>query len=254
MDRELELAARLGMASRSGIQARGVAPTAEAVSRLATLAGPLPEAPTAATDVVALLDRVGSPATVASTGGRYFGFVIGGSLPAAQAAGWLAGAWDQNGSYPVMSPVANALEEIATGWVRDLLGLPPEAAAGLVTGATMANFSALAAARQHLLARQGWDVGADGLFGAPPLRVVAGDEVHVSVLKALRLLGLGSGRVERVATDDQGRMRADLLPALDDRTIVCTQVGNVNTGASDPCQLLCERAADRGAWVHVDGA
>ena len=204
--------------------------------------------------MLAELDDVGSPATVASAAGRYFGFVTGGALPAALAANWLAGAWDQNAGAAVMSPVAAALEDVALRWLTDVLALPSGCAGGFVTGATMANFTALAAARHALLRRAGWDVEAEGLFGAPPIAVVVGDEVHVSVLKALSLLGLGRDRVTRVPTDDEGRMRSDLLPALDDRTVLCVQAGNVNTGSFDPVGELCKAAHGARAWVHVDGA
>ena len=191
---------------------------------------------------------------MATTGGRYFGFVIGGTLPAALAANWLAGAWDQNAALYVMSPVAAKVEEIVLAWLIDLIGLPSTCGAGFVTGTTMANFSALAAARTALLKRVGWNVEEDGLFGAPPIQVVVGAEVHVSVLKALSMLGLGRSRVITVAADGQGRMRPDKLPTLDNRTVVCIQAGNVNTGAFDPALEICSRARDAGAWVHVDGA
>ena len=172
---------------------------------------------------------LGRQATVASAGGRYFGFVVGGSLPAALAANWLAGAWDQNAAMQVMSPVAAKLEEIVLEWTVDLLGLPPGAGAGFVTGTTMANFTALAAARTALLQRAGWNVEEDGLFAAPPIQVVVGEEVHVSLLKAISMLGLGRSRVTRVLADAQGRMRPEELPRLNDRTLVCVQAGNVNT-------------------------
>jgi glutamate/tyrosine decarboxylase-like PLP-dependent enzyme len=186
--------------------------------------------------------------------GRYFGFVNGGSLPAAVAADWLAAAWDQNAGLIACSPAAAALEEITIRWIRDLLRLPAGTGGGLVTGASVANFCGLAAARHALLSRQGWNVERDGLFGAPPITVVVGDEVHVSLLKALSLLGLGSERVIRVACDRQGRMQAQKLPALSSSTIVCIQAGNVNTGAIDPARAICEAARAKDAWVHVDGA
>jgi glutamate/tyrosine decarboxylase-like PLP-dependent enzyme len=233
---------------------RRVAPLPAEVSRLEALGGPLPEDPSDPAETFALLDDIGSPATAATTGGRYFGFVIGGTLPAALAANWLAGAWDQNAAMRVMSPVSAKLEEIVTAWMLDLLGLPSAAGAGFVTGTTMANFSALAAARTALLKRAGWNVEEDGLFGGPPIRVVVGDEVHVSVLKALTMLGLGRSRLTRVPADGQGRMRSDALPGLDDRTLICIQAGNVNTGAFDPAEEICARARESGAWVHVDGA
>ena len=231
-----------------------VNPQPAAIQRLDRLGGKLPDGPSDPAAVLAMLDELGSPATVATTGGRYFGFVIGGSVPAALAANWLAAAWDQNAAFRVMSPVAAILEEIVIAWMTDLLGLPPSCGAGFVTGTTMANFSALAAARTALLKRHGWDVEENGLFGAPPITVLVGEEVHVSALKALALLGLGRSRVVSVSADSQGRMRADALPALDDRTIVCIQAGNVNSGAFDPAAEICERAHAAGAWVHVDGA
>jgi glutamate/tyrosine decarboxylase-like PLP-dependent enzyme len=238
----------------AGIGDRRVAPLSAEVARLQALGGPLPEGPSDPAETLALLDDVGSPATVATAGGRYFGFVIGGTLPAALAANWLAGAWDQNAAMQVMSPVCATIEEIVLEWMLDLVGLPSGSGAGFVTGTTMANFSALAAARTALLKRAGWNVEEDGLFGAPPINVVVGDEVHVSVLKALTMLGLGCSRLTRVPVDGQGRMRPDALPALDDRTLICAQAGNVNTGAFDPAEEICARAREAGAWVHVDGA
>jgi len=233
---------------------RRVAPRAEDVTRLEKLGGPVPQNPSDPSQVLALLDEIGSPATVTTTGGRYYGFVNGGSLPAALAANWLAGAWDQNAAMYVMSPVSARLEEIVIGWMTDLLGLPAGSSGGFVTGTTAANFSGLAAARTALLTRAGWNVEEDGLFGAPPMRVLVGDEVHVSLLKALQMLGLGRSRVTRVPVDGQGRMKPDSLPTLDDRTLVCIQAGNVNTGAFDPAKEICARARESGAWIHVDGA
>jgi len=236
------------------VGSRRVAPRPEAVSGLEPLGGALPQSASNPADVLAALDRIGSDATVATTGGRYFGFVIGGTLPAALAANWLAGAWDQNAGLSVSSPVAAKLEEIVMAWILELFGLPPDCGAGFVTGTTMANLACLGAARTTLLKRAGWNVEEDGLFGAPPIQVVVGEEVHVSLLKALSLLGLGRSRVVSVPTDGQGRMRSDALPRFDERTLVCTQAGNVNTGAFDPFQEVCARAKDAGAWVHVDGA
>ena len=232
---------------------RRVSPGDGAIDRLRELCGPLTASSTPA-EIVALLDRVAAPATVTSTGGRYFGFVNGGALPASVAASWLVSTWDQNVALRVQSPASAAIEDAALEWTRDLLGLPDGCGGAVVTGATMANLTGLAAARHALLERAGWDVERQGLFGAPPLTVVVGDEVHVSLLKALALLGLGRERVHRVAVDSQGRMRADALPRLDDRTIVCLQAGNVNSGAFDPAREACARARASGAWVHVDGA
>jgi glutamate/tyrosine decarboxylase-like PLP-dependent enzyme len=218
------------------------------------LRGPLPPGPTSPEAVLHLLNEFGSPATVANGGGRYFGFVNGGCVPAAMAAAWLVSAWDQNAAMQVQSPTAAALEETALEWVRQLLGLPEGCGGAVVTGATMANFSALAAARHALLARAGWDAESDGLFGAPPITVVVGDEVHSSLIKALGLIGLGRNRLVRVPVDGQGRMRADALPHLDAQTILCLQAGNVNTGAFDPAAAICPAARQAGAWIHVDGA
>jgi len=238
----------------AGVNDRPVAPSNKAVENLQKLEEPLPDGPVDPAQILSLLDEIGSPATVATTEGRYFGFVIGGTLPAALAANWLAGAWDQNACMQVMSPIAAKLEEVVQGWVLDLLGLPAGSAAGFVTGTTMANFSGLGAARSAVLQRAGWNLEEDGLIGAPHIRVVVGQEVHVSVMRALTMLGLGRSRVITVPADGQGRMRADSLPPLDDRTILCAQAGNVNTGAFDPVREICARAQEAGAWVHVDGA
>ncbi len=247
-------AAERGVRYLRGLGDRRVSPTAAAISRLRDLGGPLPNGPTDPEAVLALLDDLGSPATVASAGGRYFGFVVGGALPVTVAANWLAGAWDQNAGLTVSSPIASALEEIALGWLVDVLALPQGTAGAFVTGATMANLTALAAARHAVLARAGWDVEAQGLFGAPPITVVVGDHVHVSLLKALTLLGLGRDRVVRVPVDGEGRMRADALPAFAAPAILCLQAGNVNSGAFDPAREICPIARRAGAWIHVDGA
>jgi glutamate/tyrosine decarboxylase-like PLP-dependent enzyme len=224
------------------------------VAALAQLHEPLPERPCRPADVVRTLDQFGSPATVATAGSRYFGFVIGGTVPAALGASWLASAWDQNSAFRVMSPVVAEIEEVVLGWVCDILRVPGDCEGGIVTSATAANFSALAAARQALLARSGWNVADDGMFGAPPIEVVVGDEVHASVLKALNLAGLGQKRITSVPTDAQGRMRADKLPKLARNSIVCIQAGNVNTGSFDPATEICRWAHESEAWVHVDGA
>lgn len=237
-----------------GLDARPVAPPQSAVDDLAILDQPLPEHPISPAEVLDLLDRIGSPATVATAGGRYFGFVHGGTLPATLAANWLAGAWDQNACLFVTSPIGSRLEEIAQRYLTQLLDLPRDCGAAFVTGATMANFTCLAAARTASLEKLGWDVESDGLFAAPPLTVVIGEEAHPSLTKALGLLGLGRRRVIRVPADDQGRMRPEALPALEKGAIVCAQAGNVNTGALDPVGRICERAHAAGAWVHVDGA
>jgi glutamate/tyrosine decarboxylase-like PLP-dependent enzyme len=241
---------------QAGLNARGVAPSSEAVNNLARLRESLPQKPADPQTVFALLDEVGSPATMSSAGGRFFGFVTGGALPAALAANWLAGAWDQNAFSFASSPAAVVIEEIALGWLLDALALPPECGGAFVTGATMANFTALAAARNDVLGRFGWDVEAEGLFGAPEVKVFVGAEAHPTLLKALGMLGLGRKRLTTVPADGQGRMRADALPALSqsEPNIVCLQAGNVNTGAFDPAGEICAIAHEAGAWVHIDGA
>ena len=236
------------------ISERRVAPSNEDIAVLSRFHEPLPESSTDPREVLTMLDEVGSPATVATAGPRYFGFVVGGALPAVMAANWLAGAWDQNAGLRVMSPVAAELEDIVLGWILKVLGLPPQCEAGLVTCATMANFTALVAARHALLARAGWNVAEDGMFGAPPIQVVVGAEVHASLLKALSLVGFGKKRLAIVEVDSQGRMRPEKLPKLSERAILCIQAGNVNTGSFDPAAELCRRAKEQGAWVHVDGA
>lgn len=250
----LQEAAERAIQYRESLGERRVSPVPEAVARLGELGGPLPEGPTDPATVFALLDCVGSPATVAIPGGRYFGFVNGSSLPATLAANWLAGAWDQNVALAVMSPVSAALEEIALSWLLQVLGLPAGSAGAFVTGATMANFTALAAARHAQLERVGWNVEEQGLFGAPPITVIVGEEAHASLYKALGMLGLGRNRVVKVPVDGQGRMRADAFPRISGPTIVCLQAGNVNTGAFDPASEICPLAHEAGAWVHVDGA
>jgi glutamate/tyrosine decarboxylase-like PLP-dependent enzyme len=238
-----------------GLENRRVFPTSGALTRLRTLDVPLPDDPLAPTEVLALLDEIGSPATVASSGGRYYGFVIGGSLPAALAANLLAGVWDQNAGLEVASPVSAALEAISSRWLLSLIGLPLDAGVGFVTGATMANLAGLASARHVVLEKAGWDVERDGLFGAPAITVIVGKEVHVSLLKALSMLGLGRDRVVRVDVDDQGRMCVESIPDIKGPTIVCVQAGNVNTGAFDPIADICERTRKTdNVWVHVDGA
>lgn len=237
-----------------GLDARAVAPDPAAVAALAAFDADLPESGSDAREVLAMLDRLGSPATMAMAGPRFFGFVIGGSLPVTLAAGWLAGAWDQNTGLYNTTPATARLEQVALCWLVELLGLPAGTGGAFVTGATVANFTALAAARHVVLQRAGWNVEADGLTGAPPVTIVVGEEVHPSVIKSLGLLGFGRDRVLRVPVDGQGRMRADALPALPGPAIVCVQVGNVNTGACDPVAQIAQRLQGVNAWLHVDGA
>jgi glutamate/tyrosine decarboxylase-like PLP-dependent enzyme len=208
--------------------------------------------------VVERLAAAAEPGIVASAGPRYFGFVVGGSLPAALAADWLVTAWDQDAGLFVLGPAAAVAEDVAAEWVLDLLGLPRAASVGFVTGGQMANFTGLAAGRHAVLAAAGWDVEADGLAGAPPVTVLVGEEAHVTILSSLRMLGLGARRVVAVAADGQGRMRPDALAEalrrVEGPAIVCAQAGNVSTGAFDPFPEIVSLAHARGAWVHVDGA
>jgi glutamate/tyrosine decarboxylase-like PLP-dependent enzyme len=232
---------------------RGVAPAPAAIGALADLETTLPESSSDARDVIEVLDRYGSPATMAMAGPRFFGFVIGGSLPVALAADWLVSAWDQNTAMYNVTPATARLEQIALGWLLELLDLPRSAGGAFVTGANVANFVALAAGRHAVLERVGWKVEADGLFGAPPITVVVGEEAHPTLIKALGMLGLGRNRVVRVPVDGQGRMRVGALPKLSGPTIICTQIGNVNTGACDDVGAVRERAG-ADCWIHVDGA
>ena len=236
-----------------GLDRRPVAPDPGAVAALDALDGALPEAPVDPLHVLDLLDRHASPATMAMAGPRFFGFVIGGALPVALAANWLASAWDQNTAMYNVTPATARLEQTALRWLLELFDLPRSCAGAFVTGANVANFVALAAARHAVLARAGWNVEADGLFGAPPITVVVGDEAHPTLIKSLGMLGLGRNRVVRVAVDAQGRLRPEQLPRLAGPAIVCTQIGNVNTGACDAVARVRERIG-AGAWLHVDGA
>ncbi|MGE5631978.1 MAG: pyridoxal phosphate-dependent decarboxylase family protein [Caulobacteraceae bacterium] len=238
----------------NNIYTRPVFPAENAVNELSSLDEPLQDDPCNPHEILDSLHRIGSPATVAQTGGRYFGFVNGSSIPTALAAKWLSDVWDQNTALYVMSPIVSKLEAISEKWLVSLLDLPEETAAGFVSGTSTATACGLAAGRNEILKRSGWDVNSKGLFGAPNLRVVLGEQAHATVFKALALLGLGKDRVEKVPVDSQGRMIADKLPKLDDRTLVVAQAGNVNSGAFDPIDEICERARAAGAWVHVDGA
>ena len=229
-------------------------PGAAALARLSEFDTPLPDGPTEASEMLAQLHDIGSPTTLPSTGGRYFGFVNGGAHPPALAAKWLSDIWDQNAAFYVMSPITSKLEEVCERWIVELLGLPKQTVAGFVGGTSTAIAAGLVTARNELLTRQGWDVAARGLFGAPEIRVVLGAQAHGAVYKALSYIGLGRDRVEIVPSDDQGRMIAEKMPALDAHTLVVAQAGDVNSGAFDPLDAICEQAQKAGAWVHVDGA
>ncbi|MFL5311224.1 MAG: pyridoxal phosphate-dependent decarboxylase family protein [Myxococcales bacterium] len=260
MHRELfRRAAQLATEYLESLPERPVGARATREELVAALGGPLPER---GEDPLASLDRFAramDPGLVASAGPRYFGFVTGAGLPAAMATDWLASAWNQNVSLNALSPAGAAAEEVAIGWILELLGLPQECSVGFVTGGQTANFTCLLAARNEVYRRAGWDVERDGLLGAPPLRVVAGAEAHISVFAALRMLGFGTARVELVEADAQGRMiaaalRRTLAARSGTPTIVCAQAGNVNSGAFDPVREIVEAAHAVDAWVHVDGA
>lgn len=250
----LRLASKRAQKYATAVRSRRVAPSGAEIQALSRLHESFPEGPCDPREVITLLDEIGSPAAVASTGGRYFGFVIGGVLPAAAGASWLASVWDQNVSLRAMSPIAAELEDVLQPWICEALRLPEGSEIGLVTCATAANFTSMIAARHAVLARAGWNVEENGLFGAPPISVVVGAEVHASMLKALTMAGFGKKRLQIVDADSQGRLMAHKLPKLSPNTIVCIQAGNVNSGSFDPATEVCARAKDAGAWVHVDGA
>ena len=255
----LRRAADLGLAYLASLPERHVGPSADAAAIRDRLGGPLPETGTDAASVVEQLAEAVDPGLVASAGPRYFGFVVGGALPASAAADWLTTAWSQNAALHALSPAAAAAEQTAGEWMLDLLGLPADASFGLPTGAGLGNAVGLAAGRHAVLDRAGWDVEANGLFGAPEITVLIGEEAHATVLTALQFLGLGRDRVTRIETDDQGRMRANATRAAIERSngplIVCIQAGNVNTGAFDPADEIADALADHpNAWLHVDGA
>ena len=257
-DRVLDRAAELAKQYLAGVADRPVAPEVDLAALREALGGPLPEAGEDGTAVIEQLVRDVEPGLIATAGPRFFGFVIGGSHPVAVAADWLTSAWDQNAGLYVIGPAAAVAEEVVGRWLVDVFGLPPGTSCGFTTGATMANFTALAAGRHAQLENAGWHVEEDGLFGAPPINVVVGDEAHVTIFASLQMLGLGRSRVHRVAADEQGRMRADalreVLSRLDGPTIVCAQAGNVNTGAFDPLEEIAAVVHDHGGWLHVDGA
>ncbi|MCQ8242231.1 pyridoxal phosphate-dependent decarboxylase family protein [Rhizosaccharibacter radicis] len=237
-----------------GIETRRVFPDSDALRALERLDEPLPPVGLPAMDTLALLDEIGSPATVASNGPRYFGFVVGAALPAAAAADRLMLAWDQGAALAMAAPGVARFEQVAGRWMLDILDLPRGSAVGFGTSATACSLGILAAARDALLGRTGWDVGSQGLFGAPEVRVVVPATVHVTISKALRVLGFGADRILRAPVDAQGRIDPDRLPPLDGRTILVLQAGEVNTGEFDRFDVLVPRARAAGAWVHVDGA
>ncbi|MFG0283721.1 MAG: pyridoxal phosphate-dependent decarboxylase family protein, partial [Phycisphaerales bacterium JB039] len=257
-NRALDTAVHAASAFLQSLPRRHVGATGSVADMRAALGGPTPDAGLPAEKVIDDLVRAADPGLVATPGPRYFGFVIGGSLPAALAADWLTSAWDQNAGLHAGSPAAAIVEEVVRDWLLDLLDLPRDATLGLVTGCQMANFTCLAAARNEVLRRAGWDVEDQGLCEAPQVHVVAGADAHVTIFTSARMLGLGAGRIRRVEADDQGRMvpeaLREVLKTCDGPTIICAQAGNVNTGAFDPFHPIADAASAHGAWLHVDGA
>ena len=236
------------------LSGRPVMPTKDALRALKTLREPMPISGSDPSSVIDRLHEIGSPNTVVTTGGRFFGFVVGGALPTSIAANWLASTWDQNAGTWALSPVAGDLEEISGQWLLDLLDLPRDAVFGFVTGATMATFSSIAAARSALLRRNGYDVKSKGLTGAPRIRIIMSEEIHPTNKAALGYAGFGLDQIEYVPVDDQGRIRVECMPELDSRSIVILQAGNINSGSFDNFEAICNQAKKVGAWVHVDGA
>ena len=254
----LEEAARAAIAYRRLVASAERTPVADYAAMLAAFDRPTPETGGDGAAIIEELARLAMPGIRAMTGPRFFGWVIGASHPTGVAADWLTAAWGQNAGNIVAAPAASAVEAVAAGWLLDLLGLPATASVGFVTGATVANFVCLAAARSEVLRRAGWDVEADGLFGAPPVEVVIGADAHATVFSGLKYLGLGARRVRTVETDDAGRMKPAAFEAAlreaDGPVIAIAQAGQINTGASDPFAIIAPIAKDRGAWLHVDGA
>lgn len=231
-----------------------VYPSQESIDHLAIFKEDLQNDSFSASKILSLLHEVGTPATVTSTGGRYFGFIIGGATPISLATKWLTDIWDQCGGLYVLSPINAELEVVCEQWLKDLLNLPKETVAGFVSGASMANFSAIVAARYHILQKVGWDVNKKGLNGAPKVRIITHRQIHASIRKNLVLAGFGDENIEYVESDDQGRLILDQLPALDKSCIVFLQAGNANTGSFDFFDKICTLANEAGAWVHIDGA
>lgn len=247
-------AAKRAATYHASLPERGVAPTPESLAALAEFDEPFPERPAAADETLAMLDRLGSPATMATTGGRYFGFVNGAVLPAAMAAHILSTAWDQNAALSAMSPLASRVRSVVSRWLVDALQLPTGSEAMFVGGATVANLCGLAAGRDFVLSQVGWDAAGDGLIGAPPVSVIVGEQAHSTIAKSLSIIGLGRKRVIVAPTDDQGRIIPSRLPNVDGPVIVSTQAGELNTGAFDPFPEIIDWARQRNGWVHVDGA
>lgn len=249
-----EMAKSYAYAYMGKINDRPVFPSVKSIQQLSVFDEPLPEKSGNPDEILNLLHKYGSPSTVAQTGGRYFGFVNGNSIPIALATKWLSDIWDQNCALYVMSPIVSHLEAICEKWLKELFKLPSGTVAGLVSATSTATMCGIAAGRNEILRRQDWDINLKGLFGAPPIRIVIGEQAHATVIKALSLLGFGEEQIERVPVDSQGRMDADKLPLLDERTIVILQAGNVKSGSFDPFVKIGNQANNAGSWIHIDGA
>ncbi|HWT74870.1 MAG TPA: aminotransferase class V-fold PLP-dependent enzyme [Mobilitalea sp.] len=253
-EKELALAHELACDYIKNTDNMPVYPSSEALADLSVFDTGLPTAPVETSQLLHLLGSYGAKATVAQTGGRYFGFVNGGILPAALCTKWLSDTWDQNAAMYVTSPIASKLEEVCERWLVGLLGFPKETVVGFVSGSSTASLCGLLAGRNYLLDKLGYDVTRNGLFSAPEIKVVLGEGAHSTIYKALSILGLGHERLIKVPADEQGRIRVDQLPKLDSRTLLILQAGNVNSGAFDDFDTILPMAKEAGAWVHVDGA
>lgn len=251
---DLDLAHDFAVKYINNVDTMKVFPGKDALNNLAHFNENLPEGPESNENIINFLDKYGSPGTTAQSGGRYFGFVVGGILPSALCSKWLSDAWDQNAGLYVMSPTSSKIEEVCENWLKELLGLPKETVAGFVNGSSTATMCGLLAGRNFLLKKAGWDVAKNGLFNAPEIKVVLGDEAHSTVFKALSIIGLGNERIIRVPSDSQGRIIIDKIPELDSKTLLILQAGNVNSGSFDEVEEICIKANKAGAWVHIDGA
>ncbi len=238
----------------NGLATRRVVPTVQDVANIDAFDEPLPDSGTAALDVIKTLHEVGSPATTLTRSGRFFGFVVGGAHPVSIAANWIASTWDQNAALPVLGHTAAKLEEVSSRWILEMLDLPRESGMGFVSGSTMAGFTALCAARYKLCKNKGYDLKKSGILRAPKIRIVLSEDIHPTNIVALQYMGYGLDDLEFVPVDDQGRMRVDQMPELDDLTIVIAQAGNINSGAFDPFREICALSQQAGAWVHIDSA
>lgn len=253
-ENDLKLANNLAVGYINKVDDMRVYPDKEAIRNLSMFDEDLSDEPENTREILNKLDKYGSPATVAQTGGRYFGFVCGGILPAALCSKWLADAWDQNAGLFGLSPIASKIEDVCEKWLKDLLGLPDNTIAGFVSGSSTASLCGLIAARNYLLSNMGYNVTKEGLINAPEIRVIVGEGAHSTIYKTLSIIGLGNANIIKIPSDDQGRIITDKIPELDNRTLLILQAGNVNSGAFDDFSTICDKANKAGSWVHIDGA